>query len=610
MTKVKSNGKGADQTLNKPSKVVKDNPIKKNKNKNNKFAKTVVSKVHLMDDKKTQSNQNNMNQSNNKQKQKKNSEVPVNNNNASQQKNKKKSNKQFVKDNKNLASKKTKSDESLDDTNEDITACDSSSSVSANDSNINIQDILGKSLGDNTDEDDTDFVEDEEPDEDEYEYNSDVDNSASLNKGVKMFKGIKNTDNDSTDEIEDDYESDEDLDDELEEDDDDDDDDEDEDENDVADDDDDDDDDDEDENDVADDDDDDDDEDDDEDDEEDEEDEEEEETGPGLKDLLASSIATDDDDDEDFKDDGQDDEDIDISDESDSEVVKKKVSSESKNDSRTIFISNIPKQVTKEEIRKLFKKFGEIESIRVRSVIPIDLKMSKKVAAIKKKIHPKVETIIMFIIYKLEEGAKKATSMNGKQLKGNYLKVDIVDKNSRIKPDEKKAVFLGNLPFTIQDNDLWEHFKPCGEIHSVRLIKNKKLGIGKGIGYVNFKNEDSVSLALELNGSTLLNREIRVQRCSVNDQKEKKLINKKKRSFPVVKKVKSNKKFKSSDSDGTTPTENDKKKLKTKNESQKNNSPNASKKVATSFQGQKAKVEKKKKMTSKLMKNYLKTYKN
>ncbi|XP_015179985.1 PREDICTED: nucleolar protein 12-like [Polistes dominula] len=647
MTKVKSNSKAKNEALKKPSKLIKDNAINKNKNKNknknNKFVNTPTGKVRLVNDKKAQNNQNNVNQSN-KQKPKKNLEAQINNNNnnASPQKNKNKSNKQLVKNNKNLSSKKSKLDESLNDTSEDVTECDSSS-ISANDSNINIKDILGKSLADSTDEDDTDFVEDEEPDEDEYEYNSDADNSVSLNKGVKMFKGIQNIDDedDDDDDDDDDDEEDEDeeddstddVDDESDEDldgkfnlkantkkskalnkntnnvnnksfdfDDDSEDDEDfmfgEDEYDEI---------------EFDEDDDEGEDDDDDDDDDDEDEDDEEEEVLGLKALLANSIATDDDDDEDFKEEDEDDEDIDISDESDSDIGKthnkKKVSNITKDneeqskseddisgkESRTIFVSNIPKETKKEEVMKAFKKFGAIESIRARGIIPKDPKMPKKVAAIKKKYDSVTNSIIMYIVFKSNEGAKKATSMNGKQFKGNYLKVDYIKKDLRKKPDEKKAVFLGNLPFTIEDNDLWKHFKPCGKIHSVRIIRSKTLGKGKGIGYINFINEDSVALALELNGSTLLDRKIRVQRYSLNDQNGKKL----KRSRTLKNQDKPNKKFKSSDSDETTsPKENNNKKLKTKkNKLQKgNNSPNKSEKVAaTTFQGQKATLEKKKK---------------
>lgn len=45
----------------------------------------------------------------------------------------------------------------------------------------------------------------------------------------------------------------------------------------------------------------------------------------------------------------------------------------------------------------------------------------------------------------------------------------------------------------------------------MRIIRDNQTGVGKGFGYVNFKSEDAVALALELDGTTILNREIRVK---------------------------------------------------------------------------------------------------
>lgn len=48
-------------------------------------------------------------------------------------------------------------------------------------------------------------------------------------------------------------------------------------------------------------------------------------------------------------------------------------------------------------------------------------------------------------------------------------------------------MFVGNLPFDVQDEQLYTHFKRCGEIEFVRVVRDKKTNIGKGFGYVQFK---------------------------------------------------------------------------------------------------------------------------
>ena len=48
-------------------------------------------------------------------------------------------------------------------------------------------------------------------------------------------------------------------------------------------------------------------------------------------------------------------------------------------------------------------------------------------------------------------------------------------------------MFVGNLPFDVQDEDIYTHFARCGEVEFVRIIRDKKTNIGKGFGYVQFK---------------------------------------------------------------------------------------------------------------------------
>jgi len=53
--------------------------------------------------------------------------------------------------------------------------------------------------------------------------------------------------------------------------------------------------------------------------------------------------------------------------------------------------------------------------------------------------------------------------------------------------DHKRSVFVGNLPFDVQDEDVWNTFERCGEIEFVRIVRDKKTNVGKGFGYVQFK---------------------------------------------------------------------------------------------------------------------------
>lgn len=148
------------------------------------------------------------------------------------------------------------------------------------------------------------------------------------------------------------------------------------------------------------------------------------------------------------------------------------------------------------------------------------MKVSKKVAAITKEMHPRLKSVYAYIRFDSEEFATAALSMNGKEFQGNCLRVDTACKSDG-KPNLKKSVFLGNLNFNIDDNTVRKHFDGCGEIESIRIIRDNKTGVGKGFGYVNFKTEDAAALALELDSTVIANREVRVKPCTEQDKKKK-----------------------------------------------------------------------------------------
>lgn len=55
---------------------------------------------------------------------------------------------------------------------------------------------------------------------------------------------------------------------------------------------------------------------------------------------------------------------------------------------RTLFVGNIPIQMSKVKLRKFFSKYGNVEAVRVRGVPVADVRVPKKVAYIKKEFHP------------------------------------------------------------------------------------------------------------------------------------------------------------------------------------------------------------------------------
>uniref|UniRef100_A0A8B9MR75 RNA binding motif protein 34 n=1 Tax=Accipiter nisus TaxID=211598 RepID=A0A8B9MR75_9AVES len=190
---------------------------------------------------------------------------------------------------------------------------------------------------------------------------------------------------------------------------------------------------------------------------------------------------------------------------------EKKVTDEMVN-RRTVFVGNLPVNCTVQALKSLFKGYGQIKSIRFRSLVPAEDTLSKKLAAIKHKVHPNAKFINAYVVFKEECDAIKALNENGTEIaSGFHIRVDIASKTNS--HDNKRSVFLGNLSYDISDDAVREHFSVCGGVVAVRIVRDRKTGLGKGFGYVLFENTDAVHLALKLNESVLMGRKIRVKRC-------------------------------------------------------------------------------------------------
>lgn len=90
---------------------------------------------------------------------------------------------------------------------------------------------------------------------------------------------------------------------------------------------------------------------------------------------------------------------------------------------------------------------------------------------------------------------------------GKHLRVDIDGDKSEQSHDFDTTIFIGNLPFVTNEEELRAHFANVSKsldevaendgIVNVRVIRDPKTFIGKGIGYIQFSNKEIMKLAIE-----------------------------------------------------------------------------------------------------------------
>ena len=73
-------------------------------------------------------------------------------------------------------------------------------------------------------------------------------------------------------------------------------------------------------------------------------------------------------------------------------------------------------------------------------------------------------------------------------------------------------IYVSNLGFSVQDEDLKEYFEEYGEVTSAKVITDKFTRRSRGFGFIRMDDTKAAEQAIrELNGITLDNQTIKVK---------------------------------------------------------------------------------------------------
>ncbi|MFN8324477.1 RNA recognition motif domain-containing protein [Flavobacterium sp.] len=87
-------------------------------------------------------------------------------------------------------------------------------------------------------------------------------------------------------------------------------------------------------------------------------------------------------------------------------------------------------------------------------------------------------------------------------------------------------IFVGSLPFSVEEADLRGYFEEYGTVESVKIISDKFTGRSKGFGFVEMSNDAEAQKAIdELNGGTIEGRTIVVNKSEPKPEGERRSFN-------------------------------------------------------------------------------------
>ena len=81
-------------------------------------------------------------------------------------------------------------------------------------------------------------------------------------------------------------------------------------------------------------------------------------------------------------------------------------------------------------------------------------------------------------------------------------------------------IYVSNLSFAVQDDDLRSYFAAYGEVTSARIIMDKFTNRSKGFGFVEMSDDAAATKAIaELDGATVDGRTIKVNVAKPREEK-------------------------------------------------------------------------------------------
>ncbi|KAH6767652.1 RNA-binding family protein [Perilla frutescens var. hirtella] len=176
---------------------------------------------------------------------------------------------------------------------------------------------------------------------------------------------------------------------------------------------------------------------------------------------------------------------------------------------RRLYVGNIPRTVTNDELQKIVEEHGTVEKAEV---------MYDKYTGRSRRF--------AFVTMKtVEDAAAAAEKLNGTQIGGRDIKVNVTEKplaslelsvlqteDSQF-VDSPHKVYVGNLAKTVTTDSLKSFFAEKGKVLSAKVSRVPGTSKSSGYGFVTFSSEEDVEAAISsLNNAVLEGQKIRVNK--------------------------------------------------------------------------------------------------
>ncbi|KAF0918792.1 hypothetical protein E2562_026168 [Oryza meyeriana var. granulata] len=184
---------------------------------------------------------------------------------------------------------------------------------------------------------------------------------------------------------------------------------------------------------------------------------------------------------------------------------------------RELFVCNLPRRCDVDDLYELFTPYGTVLSVEI-SRDP-ETGLSRGCGFVTMRSLPEARTAM--------------NALDGFDLDGREMLVklssDVVSKRRNINlthtPPVKDHIFesphkiyVGNIAWSVQPQELREYFSQCGTVVSTRLLTDRKGGRGRVYGFLSFASAEELEAALKLDNTHFHGRNILVRQAHEDRQ--------------------------------------------------------------------------------------------
>jgi len=198
---------------------------------------------------------------------------------------------------------------------------------------------------------------------------------------------------------------------------------------------------------------------------------------------------------------------------------------------RMVYIGNLPFNIKWQDLKDHMKQAGEVEFAKILTQDGSDWGRSRGVAYARYATENEAKaaiatlngtdlggrtiTVDVWTGAKPRQGAKGFLAMKGAVMKGWGKGFKGWGKGVKVHGETSQMVYVGNLPFKAEWQELKDHMKAAGAVEFVKILTQdgSEYGLSKGIGCVRYSTEAEANAAVaQFNGSELMGRTLVVDK--------------------------------------------------------------------------------------------------